>query len=248
MIDFRNVSVSFGAKTVFQDLNFSMRFSERIAILGESGSGKTTILRLILGLLRPDQGKIRISDLDITGLSEIQIKKARLNFRIVFQEGALFDSLNVYENVAFSLRESVSIPEAEIEKRVRSLLKRLDMEASIHLMPEELSGGMKRRVAIARALAGGKPRMMLYDEPSGGLDPLKATQICRLIKEVSEGESTSRTGLILVTHQVRDAAELADRFMFLKSKGIAFDGSLSELKKADDSEIRSFFREIVQTN
>lgn len=162
MIEFKNVSLSFGSHTIFEDLNFKANFHERVAVIGGSGSGKTTILRLVLGLTRPDDGDILIDGRSITDLPESQLRPFRMKFNIVFQEGALFDSMPVRENVAFCLREFSRLTETQIEQKVRTLLESLGIEEAIDLMPEELSGGMRRRVAIARSLAECEPKMFLF--------------------------------------------------------------------------------------
>lgn len=247
MIEFRDIVLSYGNHVVLDGLSFNIGLHERVAILGESGEGKTTILKLILGLVRPDSGKILINGEDITEMPESSLRDVRMNFSIVFQEGALFDSLSVRENVAFCLREYSDLTEDEIEEHVRTLLKRLGIEDAIDLMPEELSGGMQRRVAIARSLAGCKPKMMLYDEPTTGLDPITSDNICSLIKELSSGEPSNRMGLIIVTHKVTDAAKVAERFMFLKSGKITFDGDIKSLKRTDDNELKRFINELFVT-
>lgn len=244
MIEFQDVILSYGNHIVLNRLSFSVRFYEKIAILGGSGGGKTSILRLMLGLVRPDEGKILIDSQDITMLSESELRDVRMKFSIVFQEGALFDSMKVRENVAFCLREYTNYSAEEIEKRVRELLKRLGIEEAIDLMPEELSGGMQRRVAIARSLAQCEPKMMLYDEATTGLDPLTADNICSLIKELSTGNTSERMGFIIVTHKVTDAAKVAERFMYLKNGNIGFDGDITSLKKTEDLELRGFINEL----
>ncbi|GAB4388469.1 MAG: ATP-binding cassette domain-containing protein [Thermodesulfovibrionales bacterium] len=246
MIEFQDVSLAFGNNHVLDGVSFRAEFYERIAILGGSGTGKTTILRLILGLLRPDSGRVLIDGEDITVMSESELRERRMKFSIVFQEGALFDSLSVRENVAFCLREYTDLSEEGIEGRVRGLLRRLGIEEAIDLMPEELSGGMQRRVAIARSLAACEPRMMLYDEPTTGLDPITADNICGLIKELSAGEPPQRTGFIVVTHKVTDAAKVAERFMYLTDR-IVFDGGLEALKATEDAGLRTFVNELFLT-
>lgn len=244
MIEFRDVSLAYNHTIVLDKVSFSARLHEKIAILGGSGQGKTTILRLILSLVRPDSGSIIIDRKDITRLSESELRDVRMKFSIVFQEGALFDSMNVRENVAFSLREYSKFSEEEIEKRVRELLNRLGIEEAINLMPEELSGGMQRRVAIARSLAGCNPKMFLYDEATTGLDPLTADNICSVINDLSAGTPPERTGFILVTHKVTDAVKVAERFMYVRNGKIAFDGDISALKNTVDPELRTFTDEL----
>jgi phospholipid/cholesterol/gamma-HCH transport system ATP-binding protein len=244
MIEFQNVLMTFNDKIVLDDVSFKVDFHEKIAVLGGSGAGKTTILRLMLGLVRPDSGKILIEGQDITAKPEAELRNLRMNFSIVFQQGALFDSMSVRENVAFCLREYSKYSEDEIERRVREMLRVLDIEGAIDLMPEELSGGMQRRVAIGRSLAGCSPKMMLYDEATTGLDPLTADNICTLINELSKGPATARVGCIIVTHKVTDAAKVAERFIYIRGGGIVFDGNIDELKKNGDQELRKFINEL----
>lgn len=244
MIEFRDVTLSFGDHVVLDRISFSIRFFEKVAILGGSGEGKTSILRLMLGLLRPDSGNIIIDGMDISGLPDSQLRKTRMKFSIVFQEGALFDSLSVRENVAFCMREYSNYSEEDIERRVRELLGVLGIENAIDLMPEELSGGMQRRVAIARSLAECKPMMLLYDEATTGLDPITAHNICGLINSLSEGDTPARRGFIIVTHKVSDAAKVAERFMYLRKGTMPFDGDISALKQSNDSELREFINEL----
>ncbi|MGZ3592062.1 MAG: ABC transporter ATP-binding protein, partial [Thermodesulfobacteriota bacterium] len=228
MIDFERVSFSYGIQHVLKDVSFSIPFNQRVAILGGSGDGKTTLLKLILGLLRPDSGRIIIDGEDITDKKEDELREIRTKFSIVFQEGALFDSLNVKENVAFGLREYTKMTEEEIDRKVRELLGKVGLEHAMELMPEELSGGMHRRVAIIRSLAAFDPRMFLYDEATTGLDPVNADVICRLILDLAKGEK----GFIIVTHKVFDALRLAERFMFLKNGSIMLDGNKEKLMQS----------------
>ena len=240
MIEFEQVCFSYGARQVLSDLSFSIDLGERVAILGGSGDGKTTILKLIMGLLKPDSGKILIDGDDITGKSESDLRQVRMKFSIVFQEGALFDSLNVKENIAFCLREYTPLSEPEIDQKVRELLQRVGLEQAIGLMPEELSGGMHRRVAIMRSMAAFDPRMFLYDEPTTGLDPVSADVICRLVVDLSR----SGSGFIVVTHKVSDAMKVADRFMFLKGGAIVLDGDKEALIHSAVPEIQVYIGEL----
>jgi len=240
MIVFDRVWFSYGKREVLKDVSFSINAHDRVSILGESGEGKTTILRLILGLIRPDSGRIIIDGEDITNKTEDELSPVRRKFSIVFQEGALFDSLDVKENVAFCLREYTKMSEDEIDKRVRELLRIVGVEEAIELMTEELSGGMHRRVAIARSLAAYEPKMFLYDEPTSGLDPVNADNICRLILELSKNER----GFIIVTHKVFDAMKVADRFMFLRDGMIIFDGDKEKLINTTIPEIQLFIGEV----
>jgi len=240
MIVFEKVFFSYGDQHILKDMSFSISEHERVAILGGSGEGKTTILKLILGLIRPDSGNIMLDGEDITNKTEDELRKVRMKFSIVFQEGALFDSLNVKENVAFCLREYSKLSEEEIDLKVREILKVVDVEQAINLMPDELSGGMHRRVAIARSLAACEPRMFLYDEPTTGLDPINADNICRLILDLCKDGK----GLIAVTHKVADAVKVSERFMFLKDGMILFDGDKDMLLHSTIDEIQRFISEV----
>ena len=236
MIEFEKVSFSYGDRHVLRDVSFSMHAHERFAILGGSGEGKTTILKLILGLVDADSGKIIIEGDDITNKTEDELREVRMKFSIVFQEGALFDSLDVKENVAFCLREYSKLSEEEIDRKVREILKVVDVEEAIDLMTDELSGGMHRRVAIARSLAAYEPKVFLYDEPTTGLDPINADNICGLIISLCKNGK----GLITVTHKVSDAMKMAERFIFLKDGMILFDGAKEMLLQSTNDEIKRF--------
>jgi phospholipid/cholesterol/gamma-HCH transport system ATP-binding protein len=240
MITFDGVSFSYGSRMILNDLHFSIRADERVAVLGGSGEGKTTILKLVMGLIRPDSGKIFIEGEDITGKTEEALRAVRMKFSIVFQEGALFDSLNVGENVAFCLREYTDMSDEEIDLKVRDLLRRVDVEQAMEFMPEELSGGMHRRVAIARSLAAFEPKMFLYDEPTSGLDPVNAANICKLILDLS----SNGKGFIIVTHKVFDALKVANRFLFLRDGKILFDGGREQLLHSPLPEIQIFISEL----
>jgi phospholipid/cholesterol/gamma-HCH transport system ATP-binding protein len=193
---------------VLQGVSFDLRPGETRIILGGSGSGKTTILRLILGLLKPDSGSIRVAGVEIQDRSEEELRPVRLRVGMVFQEGALFDSLTVGDNVGFQLREETGLAEDEIEVRVMEMLGFVGLHAFHDRMPSELSGGQRRRVAVARALAA-RPEILLYDEPTTGLDPITASAITDLIVKVRDLDGVSS---ILVTHQLRDAFNVARTF------------------------------------
>lgn len=245
MIEFDNVKLAFPGNLVLDGVSFKTDFHEKIAILGGSGEGKTVLLKTMLALIEPDEGRILINGEDITGLKESQLKDVRRNFSIVFQEGALFDSLSVRENVAFYYREFTKLSDDEIDNKVHELLRRVNVEEAIDLMPEELSGGMQRRVAIARSLAACEPRMILYDEATTGLDPLTADKICDLINDLSSEEPPARKGFIIVTHKVTDAAKVAERFMYLRDGKIEFDGNIDELMNTNQIDLKRFINELI---
>jgi phospholipid/cholesterol/gamma-HCH transport system ATP-binding protein len=236
MIIFDQVWFSRGERQVLKGISLSVGTDERVAILGGSGEGKTTILKLILGLVKPDSGAIFVDGEEITSKSEAQLRKIRMKFSIVFQEGALFDSLTVGENVAFPLREYTKMSEEEIEQKVRELLRIVDLEHAIDLMPEELSGGMNRRAAIARSLAACEPEVFLYDEPTGALDPANSQTILKLIEDLSDGGR----GFILVSHEVQNAMRVARRFILIKGGVVLFDGDKESFLSSNTEEVRAF--------
>lgn len=241
MIVFDDVWFSYGEREVIKGISFTAQFDEQIAVLGESGGGKTTILKLILGLITPDRGRILIDGFDITKLSEQELIPIRRKFSIVFQEGALFDSLPVKENVAFFMREILKIPDEEIYPKVRELLSLVGVQDAEELMPEELSGGMHRRVAIARALAVGKTKMFLYDEPTANLDPINSERIMLLIKELADRE---KIGFMIITHVVYVAWQLCNRFIFIKDGKNVFDGNKNELISTDAPAVKDFIKQL----
>jgi phospholipid/cholesterol/gamma-HCH transport system ATP-binding protein len=207
-IEFRNVSLAFDGRTILNRVSFRVRPGESKIVMGGSGTGKSTLLRLVLGLLKPDEGRIFVEGEDITDFSEEQLTRVRQKIGMVFQEGALFDSLSVYENVAYRLRERRR-PESEIEPVVRRMLRFVDLEHAIHQMPNELSGGMRRRVGIARALVG-SPKIVLFDEPTAGLDPITARTICELALKLRDLEDVAS---IFVTHRLQDTTVLSSEYV-----------------------------------
>jgi phospholipid/cholesterol/gamma-HCH transport system ATP-binding protein len=215
MIEFRGVSKSFDDEVVLKDVSFKIGRGETQIILGESGSGKSTILRLILGLIRPDSGQIFIEGQEITPLTERELVKVRRNIGMVFQEGALFDSLSVRENVGYRLLEEGQLDEQEIDMEVIQLLGFVGLEDSIDKMPAELSGGMKRRVGIARALVG-TPKIVLYDEPTAGLDPITKRTIVELMIKLRDMEGVTS---IFVTHDLQAASLMATEYASADKNG-----------------------------
>ena len=208
VISFRDVHLSFD-RPILKGVTFELGPGTTKIVLGGSGSGKTTILRLILGLLKPDAGTIIVDGTEVSHLAEEEMRAVRLKIGMVFQEGALFDSLTVGDNVGYRLIEEGELEEAEIEERVREMLGFVGLEPFYDRMPSELSGGQRRRVAVARALVA-RPQIMLYDEPTTGLDPITATNITDLIAKVRDLDGVSS---IMVTHQLRDAYNVARTFM-----------------------------------
>jgi phospholipid/cholesterol/gamma-HCH transport system ATP-binding protein len=237
VIELQNVSLAFDVP-VLEDISFVANEGETIVIVGESGTGKSTILKLILRLLVPDQGRVLVDGDDITHLSFEEALKVRQKMGMVFQGAALFDSLTVFENVAYPLREHTDLSEDEIEKQVREKLQFVDLEPDevMDKLPSELSGGMRKRVGIARGIAN-DPEIMLYDEPTSGLDPLTTGTITRLIRKLQrELKVTS----IVVSHDIRSVFRMATRVALLHEHRIVFLGPPEEMAAAEDSYIRDF--------
>lgn len=222
-IEFKDIKLSFDEQVILNKISFRVQPGEMKILMGGSGTGKSTTLKLVLGLIKPDSGSIFVDGEDITDYNETQLVHVRQKIGMVFQEGALFDSLTVYENVGYRLFEA-GIDEAEIMKTVRQMLTFVNLEDAIYKMPAELSGGMRRRVGIARALVG-KPKMILYDEPTAGLDPPTARTILELAMKLRDIEGVSS---IFVTHRIQDARQLASEHVIMNSNG-SF-----EVKKNED--------------
>lgn len=230
------VCYSIGGRTILHDFDLLLSPGVNRTILGVSGVGKTTILKLILGLLKPDSGRIFIDGTDILNLSESQLTRARKNIAIVFQGGALFDSMTVGENVGYRLLEEGRLSESEIEVIVKEKLGFVGLEQAIDLYPAELSGGMKKRVAIARALAA-DPEYIFFDEPTTGLDPIGVYNIQQLMLRLqSEGKTT-----LMVTHEMATAFNVSDRFSFMHEAQLVFEGTKTELENSRNQAIREFF-------
>ncbi|MBZ5721208.1 MAG: ATP-binding cassette domain-containing protein [Acidobacteriia bacterium] len=259
IIAFDNVSIAFEDNTVLDGISFQLPRGETKAIFGVAGSGKSTILKLTLGLIKPDGGRIRVLGEDVTQMPEDDLFELRRKIGMVFQESALFDSLTVRDNVAFRLMEEAKITEEEIERRVVEALSFVELEHTLNMLPSELSGGMRRRVAIARAIIA-QPEILLYDSPTGGLDPVTSTTIVELIIKQRDVYKTSS---LLVTHRLQDAFIMAthsfDRktnhmrplprgergevpmtFLILRDGKVIFDGDAQELAQSRDEYIREY--------
>ncbi len=261
-IEFRNVHLSFDDKKVLDNLSFKVMRGETKIILGGSGGGKSTIIKIVLGLLKPDAGRALVDGEDITDYNEAQMMTVRKKIGMVFQEGALFDSLSVYENVAYRLNEQ-GVPPEQIEPEVRRMLRFVNLEDAIDKMPAELSGGMRRRVGIARALIG-DPKIVLFDEPTAGLDPPTARTICELAMKLRDLEDVSS---IFVTHEMNNLTYLCSEYavvneagevvferegerlclvntkvMMMRQGNIIFSGTDESLRNAEDPYIQKFLR------
>jgi phospholipid/cholesterol/gamma-HCH transport system ATP-binding protein len=261
-IEFRDVVLAFDDRVILNKLSFKVMKGETKIILGGSGGGKSTIIKIVLGLLKPDEGRVLVDGEDITDYNELQMMTVRKKIGMVFQEGALFDSLSVYDNVAYRLHEQ-GVPESEVEPEVRRMLRFVNLEDAIDKMPAELSGGMRRRVGIARALIG-DPKIVLFDEPTAGLDPPTARTICELAMKLRDLEDVSS---IFVTHEMNNLDYLCSEYavvneegqvvferegerlclinskvMMMKEGNIIFSGTDESLRKADDPYIHKFLR------
>jgi phospholipid/cholesterol/gamma-HCH transport system ATP-binding protein len=238
VIRFSNVSLKFDGRYVLKNLSFEVPAGATQMILGGSGCGKTTTLRLILGLLHPESGSILINGREIVGLMERNLISIRAQIAMVFQGAALFDSLSVRENVGYRLWEKGTLDDDTIEQRVVESLCFVGLEDTVNKMPAELSGGMKKRVAIARALAC-KPNLILYDEPTAGLDPINTHLVSELIGRLHQEEQVTQ---VVVTHDLETAYRVADRLIMIHRGEKIFDGSVDALRASDDPRIRTFLK------
>jgi phospholipid/cholesterol/gamma-HCH transport system ATP-binding protein len=230
IIVFDQVSLAFDDKEILRDVSFTLQTGHTKIFLGASGAGKSTILRLILGLLKPDTGRIFVNGDRVDNMKEDDLMRVRADLGMVFQEGALFDSLTVRENVGYKLFEESNLSIEDVNRRVEEVLGFVRLGEFIDRMPSELSGGQRRRVAIARAMTA-KPRILLYDEPTTGLDPITSLTIDEEIIKLRDIEGVSS---IVVTHQLRDAFFVAEHMAIQNGKDVAFDRSPA--RKADEAE------------
>jgi phospholipid/cholesterol/gamma-HCH transport system ATP-binding protein len=258
-IVFENVTLSFPENDVLRGISFHLNRGETKAIFGVAGSGKSLLLKLAMGLIRPDSGRILVLGQDVTEMREEDLFALRRKIGMVFQESALFDSLSVRENVAYRLTEEHGIYDDEIDHRVREALRFVELEHTLDLDPSELSGGMRRRVAIARALIT-QPELLLYDSPTGGLDPVTSNTIIELIMKQRD---VNKTSALLVTHRLQDAFTMASHefdgqtnrlvklppgqhcnvpmsFLILRDGKVIFDGDLQELAHTQDEYIKEY--------
>lgn len=237
MIEFKDVCMRFDDKDALKHISLTIRDGETLAIIGGSGSGKSTLLRLLIGLIRPTSGEIYIGDQEISHLSEREMKPIRLHMGMVFQYSALFDSMTVGDNVAFGLREHTQLSEERIAAIVREKLHLVGLDGVEHLMPGELSGGMKKRVSLARAIAI-EPSIIFYDEPSSGLDPIMTEKIDELIIHTQKALHVTS---VVVTHDMASACRIADRIaMIYEGELIAVD-TVARFQQLKDPRVQAFF-------
>jgi phospholipid/cholesterol/gamma-HCH transport system ATP-binding protein len=230
---------SFGSQKVLNGISLTVRRGETLAVLGRSGTGKSVLLRLIIGLQKPDSGSVRIHGQDIAGLGLDKIGEIRKRMGFLFQHAALYDSLTVEQNVAFPLQHhKKEMSRSEQGDRVRKLLAEVGMEGDLEKMPSDISGGMQKRVGLARALAL-EPDILLLDEPTAGLDPISAAEIDDLVLKL---QAEHHMASIVVTHDLHSAKTIADRLALLNEGNVAIEGNFEELQKSDDEFVREFLK------
>jgi phospholipid/cholesterol/gamma-HCH transport system ATP-binding protein len=237
-VEFRDVFKAYGTKQVLRGADLKVYRGEVLVILGGSGSGKSVTLRHMLGLEAPDRGRVLVEDEDVTDLPEEELYRVRKKFGMLFQSGALFDSMTVFENVAFPLREHTEMSDEEISRAVREKLELVSLPNTSQLMPVDLSGGMRKRVGLARSIVL-DPKMILYDEPTTGLDPINAQKINELIIDL---QSKLNVTSVVVTHDIQSAFSIGDRIAFLNQGVFEWVGTMEEARNADHPILREFFK------
>jgi phospholipid/cholesterol/gamma-HCH transport system ATP-binding protein len=237
LIHIRGVRKRYEKKEVHRGIDLTVKKGEVLTLMGGSGTGKSVLLRCIIGLERPDSGSIYFHGVDVTKLREEELVDVRRRIAYVFQYGALFDSFTVFENLAYPLREHTDLDEDAIRERVAEALAQVGLAGSEQLLPSDLSGGMQRRVGVARAIIL-EPEVILYDEPTTGLDPYNTKQILRIILQLQKQGATS----VLVTHDMHSIFEVTDRVAFLRGGVIQALGSAKEIQESPDPELQGFIR------
>ena len=242
MIQITDLYKSFHGKPVLRDLNLEIRDGESLTIIGRSGCGKSVLLKHIIGLLKPDEGKIEVDGEEVTTMNYKNLSTLRRKFGVLFQSAALFDSMTVKENIALALVEHTTMTSKEIDNRVSEALNMVDLPGAENLIPSELSGGMRKRVGLARAIVY-RPRYLLYDEPTTGLDPIMAANINQLIMDLNQKLSITS---IVVTHDMVSAYQVADRIVMLHYGKILFTGTPEEIKKTELPTVKQFVEGSVE--
>ncbi len=235
ILEIKNLKKSFGAKTVLQNINFTLKKGEILGFFGGSGTGKSVILRSMIGLEKPDEGSILFEGQDIAQLSEQDLVPIRKKIGYVFQNGALFDSMSVEENLAYPLLEHTKLGQPEIKERITEMLKLIGLEGSEKLYPANLSGGMQKRVGVARSIIL-RPDIILYDEPTAGLDPYNTNKLVELMSKVRELGNTS----VFVTHDLPAAFKVADRIAILYKGAIRMIDTTEQVRRSEDPIIKAF--------
>ncbi|RZJ68286.1 MAG: ABC transporter ATP-binding protein [Flavobacterium sp.] len=237
-VDIKDLHIGFGENEILKGLDLSLHAEENLVVLGKSGTGKSVLIKCIVGLLRPESGSIKVFGKEITDLKKQKLDEVRKDIGFLFQSGALYDSMTVRENLEFPLRRiKKDLSEEEIEAKVKEALENVSLPDAIDKMPSELSGGMRKRVGLARTIIV-DPAIMLYDEPTTGLDPITSNEISNLILEI---QKKFKTASIIITHDIECARMVADRLVMLKEGKVYKDGSLEEFENDDDEFVKSFF-------
>jgi phospholipid/cholesterol/gamma-HCH transport system ATP-binding protein len=236
LIEFRGVKKAFGRTVVYRDLNLAVNEREVLTIIGGSGQGKSVMLKMLIGLLEIDGGSIWFDGQEISGMTEGEYAPVRRRVAMLFQAGALFDSLNTKENVAYGLREQLDMTETQISERVRESLTYVGLPGTEETAPADLSAGMKKRISLARALAI-RPEVLLYDEPTTGLDPINVTRIADLIQYLNR---TLDVTSVVVTHDMDTALAISDRIAMIHEGFVIFSGTPDELRASDNPQVRDF--------
>jgi phospholipid/cholesterol/gamma-HCH transport system ATP-binding protein len=241
ILEFKDLTKKFGTRTVLNSISFSIEKGEIVFILGQSGTGKSVLLKTLVGLLKPDGGQIFLEGVNIAKFTEKQMQNIRKKCGMVFQQPALFDSLSIYENLAYGMRRHFKFSEPLIREKIQKALKSVHLEEGIlEKSPQQVSYGMQKRISLARTLVL-EPEILLFDEPTTGLDPVTTTAINKLIKEVSVQYKTTS---IVVSHDMKCAMEIADRVIFLDKGSVIFSGATSEVKSSEHPLVRDFFLEV----
>ena len=235
MIELKGVELSFGDKQVLKGVSFSIETGRTLAVIGTSGAGKSTVLKCICGLARPQSGQILINGRDVMTASDRELKEIRGEIGMVFQYSALFDYLTVYDNVAFGLRRNTDLSEAAVRDKVTEALSMVNLSHTVNMMPSELSGGMKKRVALARSLVL-EPKFLLYDEPTSGLDPITTAATNKLI---NMGRSLGKTSLV-VTHDIPTINSVADKIVFIHAGRVIYEGLYGDMIQSDNPYVVQF--------
>jgi len=238
-IEVKHLSKSFGAQKVLNGIDLSVARGETLAVLGRSGTGKSVLLKLLIGLQKPDAGSIRINGKEIADLDRKQLNEVRKRVGFLFQQAALYDSMTVEQNVEFPLSRHTEMSSEDLKKRARELLASVGMEKDLEKMPSEISGGMQKRVGLARAIAL-EPGIVLFDEPTAGLDPITAAEIGQLISQLKEKHQMAS---IVVTHDIHGAKQFSDRVVMLNEGNILVEGTFADLEKSKDKFVAQFLRD-----
>ena len=239
IIEVKNLTKSFNETMVLNDINFRLFEGESLAIIGASGSGKSVLLKNIIGLLSPDKGSIKINNVEMVDLKRSKKEKILLDLGITFQHGALFDSLQNWENIVFKVKNKEKLTDKDAKELALSIIKRLGLNSEIlDLYPSEISGGMQKRVAIARAICG-NPKVLLFDEPTSGLDPVTGSLIDKLIKSAVK---TVGGSAITITHDMASVCKVADKVILIDKQTISWSGTPKEMLKSDNAQIKDFIK------